>query len=508
MSEKMRYISGISCVLLLMALFFAGPAAAEEANDIWIVNSEPLIYVQERISTTFPVATVVTGSVPRIVLALSPADVTWTSSDESVGYFNSAGVFYAAKPGTTTITASWEGWTDSDTVEVGSSPIQADRAEVYLKNSEMYVEETQHFIVIAYDSRTGKRISDLLFDWTATGGTITQGGDYTAGKAAGTYTVTASSGSLSATGTVTVKAPAVTRIEVSSPAKTSEGTKFVVTATAYNGDDVVAKPGITWKIGDNSVLSLIEEDGEKFTFEAERAGTTTLQATAANGVSSEKVTVTVEEKGASPVYRISAGSASAGSAATLSATHVSGDAADSFTWKFTSPSGAVFTQTGSSSETSYIFPSAGTYTVTLTAVNTAHSISGEVSTTVQVSSSGSSGGSTSGGSSGSSSGDSSSGNHYTSSDDGTATPVVTATVSSTVKTTASTSGTAGSSSSGNGTAGSGVNETASSGFICCENCPCLLCWLMLVLGFILGAVVTFVAVVLLIRRQRKSDGWA
>ena len=86
--------------------FFACPAVAEEANGIWIVNSEPLIYVQERISTTFPVATVVTGSVPRIVSALSPAEVTWTSSDESVGYFSSARVFYAAKPGTTTITAS------------------------------------------------------------------------------------------------------------------------------------------------------------------------------------------------------------------------------------------------------------------------------------------------------------------------------------------------------------------------------------------------------------------
>ena len=170
--------------------------------------------------------------------------MTWASSDESVGYFSSAGVFYAAKPGTTTITASWEGWTDLETVEVGSSPIQADRAEVYLKNSEMYVEETQHFIVISYDSSTGKRISDLSFDWTATWGAITQGGDYTVGKDAGTYTVTASSGSLSETGTVTVKAPAVTRIEISSPAKTSTGTKFVVTATAYNGDDVVAKPGI------------------------------------------------------------------------------------------------------------------------------------------------------------------------------------------------------------------------------------------------------------------------
>ena len=499
MSELIRYISGISCVLLFLALFFACPVAAEEANGIWIVNSEPLIYVQERISTTFPAATVVTGSVPRIVSALSPDEVTWTSSDESVGDFSSTGVFYAKKPGTTTITASWEGWTDSETVEVGSSPIQADRAEVYLKNSEMYVEETQHFIVIAYDSHTGKRISDLLFDWTATGGTITNG-DYTAGKTTGTYTVTASSSSLSATGTVTVKAPAVTRIEISSPGKVGQGASFVVTATAYNGDEIVPKPGITWVVGDTSIISVDDEDTGRFT--AEKPGSTTLQAKAADGTGSEVVAITVEETGSTPVYRISTGSAAAGTAASLSAVHTGGDTADAFTWKFTSPSGAVFTQTTSSPSTSYTFPSAGTYTVTLAATNTNNDRTGEVSASVSVYSGGGS----------SPGGGSSSGSHITTNSDDTsgtaATPTVTSTVSATVgrmvsPTASSVSGT----SSPAGSSGP-ASGTASSGFICCENCPCLLCWLMLVLGCILGSVVTFVAVVLLIRRQRKSDGWA
>ena len=122
---------------------------------------------------------------------------------------------------------------------------------------------------------------------------------------------------------------------------------------------LLQSPGLTWKIGDDSVLSLTQEEGEKFTFEAKRAGTTTLQATAANGIRSETVTVAVEEKGAAQVYRISAGPAYAGQSATLSAKHVSGDTADSFTWKFTSPSGAVFTQTGSSSQTTYISRPAG-----------------------------------------------------------------------------------------------------------------------------------------------------
>ncbi len=87
--------------------------------------------------------------------------------------------------------------------------------------------------------------------WTATGGTITAGGGYTAGAAAGSYAVTASlvGGSLSTSVPVTVSAviSPIVSIAVSPPAAVINAgatQAFIASATRQDGSTLV--PSVTW----------------------------------------------------------------------------------------------------------------------------------------------------------------------------------------------------------------------------------------------------------------------
>ena len=124
----------------------------------------------------------------------TPAAVTWSTSDPS-GSITTAGLYTAgATAGTYTVTATGLNGTASATVTVSSSTNPTVSLAIGPSQVTLQPGSTQQFT--AYPA-TG-------VTWTATGGTISANGLYTAGATVGNYTVTSTSANGTATANVTI----------------------------------------------------------------------------------------------------------------------------------------------------------------------------------------------------------------------------------------------------------------------------------------------------------------
>lgn len=502
MRKIMRTLYLLTLLLLVGSAVISG-AAAETADGIWIVNDGDTISVRPGVTTPFNVVSVVKGDPMKMVSTIPQNQITWTSSNENIGYFQANNEFYAKSTGTTTITAKYNGFTDDLIVNVGTLNPDPNVFNIFPDKVEMYIGEELLFIVDLYDSNLGKKFEGVTPTWTATGGTISGAGVYTAGKSTGTYKVTANYQNHKAEATVLIKAPSVDRIDVNWPDRFAQGSDFSISAEAYDGDIHVKYPGFTWESSNPSVISVTDAANGKFN--AKSLGTATITVTSADGKSASHA-IEVYYDGSNPVYSIPSLYGNEGQTLSVTATHVSGDSADSYLWRFTSPTGYFNTQTTSSPSTSFTFPSSGSYTVTLTATNTTYGKSGEAKSTISVSSSSS--GTNTGGS-----GEM----KYTEGDQSSSTKTQTQTITQTATSTkaptssktptASQTGVSETKTGSSDSSGTESSETHGGLFDCGGHCPCLFCWIMLIIGFILGAVVSFIVMVLLIRRERDSNGW-
>jgi hypothetical protein len=127
------------------------------------------------------------------VLSLTPI---WTATG---GTISSTGLFTGSTAGTYTVTASSE--TVSGTASVTVSPLVLTTLELTPATSTINVGGTQQFTVVGKDQLGNVMV--ITPTWATTGGSISATGLFT-GLTDGTYTVTASAGTLSATATVTV----------------------------------------------------------------------------------------------------------------------------------------------------------------------------------------------------------------------------------------------------------------------------------------------------------------
>src|SRR5581483_3842680 len=99
----------------------------------------------------------------------------------------------------------------------------------------------------------GNAMTGVTFTWTATGGTVTATGSYTAGSTAGNFSVTATSGTVKGSASVAVSAPpppapVLGSIAVS-PGSTSTTTGSTVAFTAQAKDtngNVMTGVTFTW----------------------------------------------------------------------------------------------------------------------------------------------------------------------------------------------------------------------------------------------------------------------
>ncbi|MBT8508659.1 hypothetical protein AZH53_09605 [Methanomicrobiaceae archaeon CYW5] len=218
--------------------------------------------------------------------------VSWACSDTAVGTINKKGLFSADAAGTATITATAGSITGQTGVTVPLPPSELTTIEVTPASAEVAIGETQQFTATGYDQYSAV-MTGVTFTWSSSDesvGSITSGGLFSA-SAAGSTTVTATSGLISdgASVTVPLPAPVLTSIAVSpSSATVGIGETQQFTATGYDQyGDVMAGATFTWSSSDESV-GTVTSDG---LFSASEAGSTTI--TASSGFISDIASVTV-----------------------------------------------------------------------------------------------------------------------------------------------------------------------------------------------------------------------
>ena len=237
----------------------------------------------------------VNGSV-TLVAETVPEDatnpgITWSSSDESIAVVDNTGKVTGKKVGSVTITAtSANKKTATCKVSVVSKEVPITSISLKKTNISLSVNESYTLkATISPSSATNKAITWSSSDRSVA--TVSSGGKVT-GKKVGSATITATtSNGLTATAEVNVSNTAVTGITLNKSSMSltvgSTGT-FTATVSPVNASD----KSVSWSSSDRSVATV--DSSGKVT--AKKAGTTTITATASNGMTA-KATVTVNASG-------------------------------------------------------------------------------------------------------------------------------------------------------------------------------------------------------------------
>jgi hypothetical protein len=215
------------------------------------------------------------------------------------GTISTAGLYAPKKIGTYTITAT--SGTISGTASITVTPGKVFKLEVDPKTKTITADETQQFNATGYDAKDNP--VSVTVTWAASGGSsggsIGITGLYTPNKV-GTYTITATSGTLSATADIEVTPGKLASVQIDPPNATlEEGKKVKFTIKdpkdAKGNDILLTALTITWSVGNASIGSVAQ--GE---FTAAKAGTTTVTASVTDGQAtknpSAEVIVTAKPK--------------------------------------------------------------------------------------------------------------------------------------------------------------------------------------------------------------------
>ncbi|MCT8337481.1 PGF-pre-PGF domain-containing protein [Methanoculleus sp. Afa-1] len=271
----------------------AGEPAGPVATEVAITPLTPTVTV----NNTVAFAATVRDQFDR---AMTGVNVTWASSNETIGTIdNSTGLFTALAEGTTTVTATAGSVSGTATVTVTAEEPVAKNITVTPTAPALAIDATEQFEAIVRD-QFGNAMTGIAVNWSCsntTVGTIDNSTGLFTALAAGTATVTATAGSVTGTATVTVNAedpvgpeePVLTRIALTPPGATldiEDVQRFMVTGYDQNGN-VMPAGEIEWACNDGAVGTI---DGDGF-FTALTVGTATITATA--GSCSAEVTVTV-----------------------------------------------------------------------------------------------------------------------------------------------------------------------------------------------------------------------
>lgn len=283
-------------------LFTAGPAAGTfrviAASQGKADTSTVTIQLQPVASVTVTPPTSSIAVAGTIQLTATPRDaggnpltgrvITWGTSNPAVASVSGGLVTGQAIGGPVTITATAEGQSGTASVTVTGTPPTLVRVTLAPDTAVVYTSGTRQF------TTTG-RMSDstdvpLTPTYTATGGTISTGGLYTAGAAAGVFRVIASSGGKADTSPVTVQLRPVASVTVA-PASATIAVLGTVSLSATLRDaqgNILTGRTVTWSSGSAtianvSVLGLVTGVG---------AGTTQVTATSEGQSGSSTITVT------------------------------------------------------------------------------------------------------------------------------------------------------------------------------------------------------------------------
>ena len=228
------------------------------------------------------------------------AEVTWTSSDPTVGTIDDTGLFTAVCNGTATVTATAGGVSGTATVTVNCDDPVLTQIVVTPSAIALAANDTEQFIATVLD-QNGCDIADAAIDWTSSDEGVGRidpcSGLFTA-VCDGATTVTARCGDVTGTAEVTVTTTS-SGVAVSPSAVTMDaGDSRQFTATVhdlqdnisgsiYDLQDNASNPPVTWSCNDEGV-GTITADGF---FTAICDGTATITASAGNASGTATVTV-------------------------------------------------------------------------------------------------------------------------------------------------------------------------------------------------------------------------
>jgi len=224
--------------------------------------------------------------------AMPAGEVTWTSSNETIGTISADGIFTALAAGTTTLTATAGEVSGTAVATVIAAEPALAKLAVSPSAAILGAGETRQFDVVAFD-RFGAIVPDAAVTWTSSDpgvGTVDASGLFTA-LAEGTTTLTATGDGATGTATVTVtpNEPVLSRIAVTPPAITMHaGDAETFAATAYDQyGTVMPEVKVAWASSEPAV-GTIGADGH---FTALDAGATTVTASADGLTGTAAVTV-------------------------------------------------------------------------------------------------------------------------------------------------------------------------------------------------------------------------
>ena len=300
--------------------------------------------------------------------AMPGIDIAWSSSDPTVGTIDDDGVFTALAAGTATVTAASGDIAGTATVTVSDEEPVLTSLNVTPPRATLAAGDSLKFIVTARD-QNGNVMPAGAVAWTSSdpaAGTIDDDGVFTA-LAAGTTTVTATSGEVAATAAVTVIAaePEFGMVVLSPPEVTLEtGDTLQFEAVAFNSyGETVPAAALTWASSDPAA-GTIDDDG---VFTALAAGTTTVTAASGDIAGTAVVTVSSDEPVLSriaitpPAITLNAGDEET-FVATAYDQHGTAMPADAVAWASSDPAAGTIDDGGL-----FIALDAGTTTITATA---------------------------------------------------------------------------------------------------------------------------------------------
>ena len=251
---------------------------------------------------------------------LSGRPVSWSSGSASVASVNSSGLVTGVAAGSATITATSGTVSGSATVTVTTTPAPVASVTVTPGTPSIGVGNTVQLTATLKDS-AGNTLSGRPVSWasgSASVASVNSSGLVT-GVAAGSATITATSGSVSGTATVTVTGPAPVATVTVTPGTPSIGVAKTVQLTATLKDsagNTLTGRTVTWASG-STLIATVNSSG---LVTGVAVGSATITATSGTVSGSTTVTVTPPASVASVTVTPATPSIGVGNTVLLSAT--------------------------------------------------------------------------------------------------------------------------------------------------------------------------------------------
>ena len=219
---------------------------------------------------------------------LSGRSVAWSSGRPDVATVSETGFATALSPGNAIITATVEGKSGVGAITVSPAPVAS--VAVSPTSATLIVGQTVQLEAQPRDA-SGRRLDGRTVTWSTNRpdvATVTSTG-IVAAVSPGTATITASSEGRSATATVVVQPPAVSRLEVTPTSASVEvGSALRLSATAYDSrGNVIAGAQVRWASSDTQI-AVVDTTGRVL---GVRRGSATITATSGGKAATASVRV-------------------------------------------------------------------------------------------------------------------------------------------------------------------------------------------------------------------------